>query len=372
MTSITREELERGAAAGDDPAQLALADALDAEGKHTDAVNVLSIAARNGSALAMGRVGARILIGDRAPALPQQAIGLIADAARAGDPDAMVLLATLTAVGAYVQRSWSGALDLLQRAAERGSASARGQLAVLASDRSLAAEATASADASPPEVWRRLRATVDVAGFSRMSPGITLCEGPLIRSFPDFAAPEVCDWLVARAANRLKRAEVYVGDPTKVKVGESRTNSVGNFWLPEIDLVQLALQLRMAAATGLPYRHMESPTVLHYAVGQEFKDHYDFIDPATPSYEALIARHGERVVTFLVYLNDDYEGGETAFPRLDIAHAGARGEGLYFANALPAGGPDTRALHAGRPPTRGEKWVVSQFIRSHPFVPGAA
>jgi hypothetical protein len=372
MTSATREDLERRAAAGEEAARLALADALDSEGRHDDAINMLAAAARAGSAAAMGRVGARILIGDRAPSLPQQGVGLVRDAASAGDPEALTLLATLTAAGAHVQQSWSGALDLIQRAAERGSASARGQLAVLASDRSLAAEAKASADAAPPEVWGRLRAAVDVAGFSRTSPGITLCEGPLIRSFPDFAAPEVCDWLVARAATRLKRAEVYVGDPTKVKVGESRTNSIGAFWLTEIDLVQLALQARMASATGLSYRHMESPSVLHYAVGQQFHDHYDFIDPQTPDYQALIARHGERVVTFLVYLNDGYEGGETAFPRLDIAHTGARGEGLYFANALPSGGPDVRALHAGRPPTRGEKWIVSQFIRSRPFIPGAA
>jgi hypothetical protein len=117
---------------------------------------------------------------------------------------------------------------------------------------------------------------------------------------------------------------------------------------------------------------MESPSILHYAVGQQFRDHYDFVDPATPGYEALIAQHGERIVTFLLYLNDDYEGGETAFPSLGLSHKGARGEGMFFTNALPAGGPDRRVLHAGRPPTRGEKWIVSQFIRSRPFVPGAA
>jgi hypothetical protein len=372
MEAITREELERRAAAGDEPAQLALADALDAEGKHTDAVNVLSVAARNGSALAMGRVGARILIGDRAPALPQQAIGLILDAARAGSAEAASLSASLTAAGAYVRPSWDEAFDWLARAAELGSRMARDQLVLLSADRDLAAQAAAAGEVAAPDSWLRLRAAVDLKALLAPPEGETVHPEPLIRRFPDFAAPEICDWLIARAAERLKRAELYAGGATKTRVGESRTNSIRMFWLTEIDLVQLVLQTRMAAAVGLPQSHMESPTVLHYAVGQEFKDHYDFIDPATPSYEALIARHGERVVTFLVYLNDDYEGGETAFPRLDIAHAGARGEGLYFANALPAGGPDTRALHAGRPPTRGEKWVVSQFIRSHPFVPGAA
>ncbi|MEJ0039722.1 MAG: hypothetical protein WDO68_27395 [Gammaproteobacteria bacterium] len=33
-------------------------------------------------------------------------------------------------------------------------------------------------------------------------------------------------------------------------------------------------------------------------------------------------------------------------------------------NSLPDMQPDLRMLHAGRAPTRGEKWIVSQFVRS--------
>ncbi len=69
-------------------------------------------------------------------------------------------------------------------------------------------------------------------------------------------------------------------------------------------------------------------------------------------------------MTFLLYLNDDYDGGRTEFVTLGIAHKGRCGEGLFFVNALANGAPDRRTLHAGRPPTRGEKWVVSQFIRN--------
>jgi prolyl 4-hydroxylase len=36
---------------------------------------------------------------------------------------------------------------------------------------------------------------------------------------------------------------------------------------------------------------------------------------------------------------------------------------MYFINALPDGQPDLRTVHAGRAPTRGEKWIFSQFIR---------
>ena len=101
-----------------------------------------------------------------------------------------------------------------------------------------------------------------------------------------------------------------------------------------------------------------------------FEDHYDFVDPQTPGYAQEIARNGQRRITFLLYLNDDYEGGETAFPRLDVHHRGRAGDALFFVNVRPDGVGDTRTLHAGRPPVRGEKWVLSQFIRDRAMVPG--
>ena len=54
-------------------------------------------------------------------------------------------------------------------------------------------------------------------------------------------------------------------------------------------------------------------------------------------------------------------------PELGISHKGQKSEGLFLVNALPNGDPDRRTVHAGRPPTVGEKWVVSQFMRSRPL-----
>ena len=109
----------------------------------------------------------------------------------------------------------------------------------------------------------------------------------------------------------------------------------------------------MQAACGLPLYNMEATAVLHYAAGEESINHFDFVSPEIPGYDEEIARNGQRVLTFLVYLNDDYDGGRTDFPELGIAHKGRRGEGLFFVNALENNMPDLRTLHAGRPPTQG-------------------
>jgi prolyl 4-hydroxylase len=77
-------------------------------------------------------------------------------------------------------------------------------------------------------------------------------------------------------------------------------------------------------------------------------------------------RKGQRIKTCLVYLNDDLEGGETDFPRLKIRFRGHTGEALIFDNVTSAGTGDMNTMHTGLPPTRGEKWLLSQWIRSKP------
>ena len=76
---------------------------------------------------------------------------------------------------------------------------------------------------------------------------------------------------------------------------------------------------------------------------------------------------GQRAVTALVYLNDGYEGGETDFPELGWKYRGRKGDALLFWNLTPQGEPEPRTLHAGLPPTSGEKWLYSKWIRQKPF-----
>jgi prolyl 4-hydroxylase len=172
--------------------------------------------------------------------------------------------------------------------------------------------------------------------------------------------------MIDKARGRLTRALVYEALSKRTTVSETRSNTAATFGLLETDLVCVLAQARMAACAGVPFRHLEPLSVLHYAEGEEITEHFDFVDPDVPDYDRQIASQGQRVVTFLAYLNDDYGGGETDFLKLGLRHKGRRGDGLYFVNARADGSADTRTLHAGRPPTNGEKWIVSQFMRDRP------
>ena len=84
------------------------------------------------------------------------------------------------------------------------------------------------------------------------------------------------------------------------------------------------------------------------SVGQQFARHFDYLDPALPE----VAERGQRIVTFLIYLNDGFEGGETDFPRLGLRHKGEAGDAPSTSlrqRPRRRRRPDPRTLHAGLP-----------------------
>jgi len=340
------------------------AEQSDAGGAHGDAIDHLVAGMRKNDVEATTRLGKRLLVGDRAPCLPNDAARFIAEASQKGGAEAAALLAVLYAVGASRGHGVGDALESLIVAAERGWPLAQAQLEVLAQPlrpRESSDEAQRLTPAAPN--WRELGRRVDLAAWTVPGAATDLSSSPLVRSYPEFATEAVCRWLIDRARGRLSRALVYEAVRREVMVRPTRTNTAAAFNMLETDFVCVLVQLRMAACLGVPFRQFEPITVLHYDEGEEITDHFDFVDPNLPTYAEEIAERGQRVVTFLVYLNDDYGSGETAFPRLGISHKGRLGEGLFFVNALADGSADVRTLHAGRSPVNGEKWIVSQFVR---------
>jgi prolyl 4-hydroxylase len=341
-------------------AEITAAEAHDAAGRHAEAIDQLVAGVKQGDVEATTRLGKRLLVGDRAPLLPNDGARFLEDASGRGGAEAASMLAVLFAVGASPRHDLRSALDSLVVAAERGWEPAQDQLRVLAADR---AAAELGAD-EKPKFWRELGSRVDLGRWTSAPPGQDLSGSPRIRLFDGLLSPEVCRWLIGRAAGRLSRALVYEALSKEVTVHPTRTNTAAVFSMLDTDLVCVLTQLRMAACLGVPFRQFEPITVLHYADGEEITEHYDFVDPNVPDYELEIAQRGQRIATFLLYLNDDYGGGETEFPRVGASHKGRTAQGLYFINSLPDGSADVRTLHAGRPPKGGEKWIVSQFVRN--------
>lgn len=285
----------------------------------------------------MRALGERFLLGRDAPYEPARGGGLIRMAAEHGDAEAIEIMSILAALGVGQKSDWARALSYLRAAADAGSAQARDQLALIG-------DASAEQLLEIPPVQRVLE-----------TPRVAVIEG--------FLSPAQCDWLIARASPRLSPARVHDPRDGGRREVDLRTNSGMGFSLLQTGFMLQLIHARIAAALALPVLHQEPTNILHYQPGEQYRAHYDFLNPEEPRFAQQIVAAGQRVATFLIYLNDGYEGGETDFPRANWRFKGRRGDALLFFNVTAEGRPDPLTLHAGTPPSRGEKWLLSKWVR---------
>jgi hypothetical protein len=261
-------------------------------------------------------------------------------------------------MGMLGQERWPTALAYLARAAKAGSEEARGQIRLLSA---------LGDSAKTPEDWGAACDHIDVGAWLLPPAREAVCEAPRVRFAQGFATGPVCDWLRQRADGRFRPAMMYDGTLKAEQVDPHRTCSDYEFDILNTDLVLLLVRERIAALTKLPTIAMEPPRIFHYALGQEIKPHYDRCGDGVGGYGRDGGYLGDRIATFLLYLNDGFEGGELDFPKAGFRYKGAKGDAVYFAHVEPSGKPDPLSLHAGLPIRRGEKWVLSQWIHDRPF-----
>lgn len=308
------------------------------------------------------RAAALLLLGDarRGPD-PGAAYNLYVAQARAGSARAAQHAAVLSAQGVGCVGDWSAALDWLLAAAVLGDRGARRQLAALSGRTE---PRVVSGEASSEGIWRTVRKEIDLESLLTPPQARIVSESPAIRIIRGFASPAMAAWLIRTAQNRLERGLVHNVETGEASYHQMRTAHSASLNILAKDIVTLVMQERAARATGAPLAHHEPPNVISYEPGQQFEPHFDFVDPAVPDFQLELMLQGQRVATCVTYLNDDFEGAETEFPRLNWRFKGGVGDALIFANVTPEGQVDPKTLHAGLPPTRGRKWILSQWLRN--------
>ncbi|KAL2499610.1 putative prolyl 4-hydroxylase 9 [Abeliophyllum distichum] len=134
------------------------------------------------------------------------------------------------------------------------------------------------------------------------------------------------------------------------------------------------IEAKIAKATMIPRTHGEAFNVLRYEIGQRYHSHYDAFNPAEYG-----PQKSQRVASFLLYLSDVEEGGETMFPfenglNMDVNYdfrkciglkvKPRKGDGLLFYSLFPNGTIDPLSLHGSCPVIKGEKWVATKWVRN--------
>lgn len=293
-----------------------------------------------------------------------EALELLDRLAAAGDPEAMFALGDLHWRGGLVARDYARARALFARASDAGHPAARrAHTNLLASGYGGVRDWSAAIrrlreEARDDRRRARMLALIEAMELTRDGDPVAAPDGQRISESPDlmlfprlFTAAE-CAFLIEVAEPTFERSLVGYGEGDD-QLNSHRTSDGSVMHCLIEDPVIHALNRRLAAASGSTVEQGEPLLILRYHPGQEFRRHVD----------ALPGVRNQRVKTALVYLNQGFEGGETAFTRADLGIRARTGNAIIFGNLGPDGRADLMSEHAGLPVTRGVKYLASRWIR---------
>ncbi|CAI9781845.1 unnamed protein product [Fraxinus pennsylvanica] len=248
--------------------------------------------------------------------------------------------------------------------------------------------------------------------------------------FHNFASAKQCQSIIEMAKSNLKPSGLALRKGETAESTKGIRTSSGTFISASDDSTGVLdfVERKIARATMIPRSHGEAFNVLRYEIGQRYVAHYDAFNPAEYGPQSSQrTEHGEvpnhinfisfddsgkvllvgviclssahiffqhvliysftrtqyyrflllHIASFLLYLSDVEEGGETMFPYENGANMGVgydykrciglkvrprRGDGLLFYSLFPNGTIDKTSLHGSCPVIKGEKWVATKWI----------
>ncbi|WP_449538554.1 2OG-Fe(II) oxygenase [Ferdinandcohnia sp. Marseille-Q9671] len=183
-------------------------------------------------------------------------------------------------------------------------------------------------------------------------------EKPFILHLDNVLTIEECDQLIELSRKRLKPSTVIDPKTGEEKAATGRTSKGMSFYLQENEFIT-KIEKRISELTEFPIENGEGLQVLNYGIGEEYKNHFDYF----PSSKVNPDKGGQRVGTFLIYLNDVSAGGQTVFPKAGVSIVPKKGSAVYFQYGNSRGEVDRLSLHSSIPVSTGEKWVATKWIR---------
>lgn len=175
-----------------------------------------------------------------------------------------------------------------------------------------------------------------------------------------FLSKEECDYLIKLIDENHTRSSVAGAGDQQSVYDESRTSSTCN--LPQDDDKVHRIKKKISAYLGLPIDNGEPLQGQLYEPGQYFKPHHDYF--VGDSYTNHCLYSGNRTNTFMIFLNEGMEGGDTFFPALDKRFKPEIGKAVAW-DLMIDGKFQQDTLHEGTTIHKGKKYIVTSWWREH-------
>ena len=171
----------------------------------------------------------------------------------------------------------------------------------------------------------------------------------------NFMSPDECADIIAEFNGKFTPSPLTRADPNDNYFRTSKTA-----FFDDKSSLQKYISNKILTTIGLGEKLSEKAQIQHYDVGDEFKAHWDwFHEDADRSF----FDRGQRIWTFMVYLNDVEEGGETHFTKLNQSITPKLGRAVIWSNMDKNGKVDYDTQHAGTPIKKGQKYVITKWFK---------
>lgn len=193
-------------------------------------------------------------------------------------------------------------------------------------------------------------------GFADISESYTQ---PVI--YDNLVTPEEAEYIINTAKDSFKESKIIGGFDESIR--KSKTS-----WLYRNDPVINNIITRICNLTGSSIKNTEPLQVVQYEPGGFYNDHHDSCCDNNDKCKEFVQNGGQRVLTVLIYLNDDFTGGSTRFSTIGRDYKPAKYGGLVF---RPLADNSNKChplgLHKGTPVESGVKYVCNLWIRESEY-----
>lgn len=184
-------------------------------------------------------------------------------------------------------------------------------------------------------------------------------ENPYILS--NILTPEQCKMIIDKSKDILENSNVLSGYNSKIRNSKQT-------WLSKNDPLIKPIYEELSRMFNIPIENAEDLQVVRYRPNQYYNEHHDSCCDDNDACYNFVKRGGQRILTVLIYLNNDFTDGETYFPELNRKIKANIGDAIIFRPlAKDSNDCHPKALHAGLPVSSGEKWIANIWFRETEF-----
>jgi prolyl 4-hydroxylase len=178
-----------------------------------------------------------------------------------------------------------------------------------------------------------------------------------------FLSSQECNQLIQLGQSRVEESKLYNG--TVENSYDETIRKSKNAWISKNENVLIQkIYKNISEITGAPVETMEDLQIAKYDKSGFYLPHYDACDYLYSNCSVMDKEFNNvpRMMTAIIYLNDDFKGGATLFPKLFKKIKPVCGKMLLFNDSYRDGSIIRSSLHGGNIVRDGEKWIASVWI----------